>query len=70
MTHEKLEKVEAEIERFRNATIELRAKAKTHYYIDQVKHPGFFQSYSPKESGALRRVSMDLTRALAEFRNP
>lgn len=26
--------------------------------------------HSPKESGALRRASMDLTRALAEMRKP
>ena len=29
-----------------------------------------FQSSAPKQSGALRRASMELTRALAEMRKP
>jgi hypothetical protein len=29
-----------------------------------------FESYHPKESGATKRASMDLTRALADYRKP
>lgn len=32
------------------------------------KHPGGYAT--PKESGALRRASMDLTRSLADMRRP
>ncbi len=30
----------------------------------------FTHDYFPRESGAIRRASMDLTRALADLRNP
>ena len=35
---------------------------------DGKKHIGF--PLAPKESGALRRISLDLTRALADMRRP
>ena len=68
MTHETLSKAEAEARRFLAACSEMRHKSTRHDYIDQDKHPGFFCTWPPKERGAVRRASMDLTRALAELR--
>ena len=51
-------------QRFLNAADALRqAEAK-----DAVEHNGYVNC--PRERGALRRASMDLTRALAEMRRP
>ena len=35
-----------------------------------VPQKGYRIAFGPKETGALRRASMDLTRALAEMRKP
>ncbi|NMF18613.1 hypothetical protein HF883_10315 [Cloacibacillus porcorum] len=40
----------------------------TDYYTGESLADGLDSSHFPKESGAVRRASMDLTRALAELR--
>ena len=64
---EKLHVVKQEIERFLEKEADLvKAVEESKYeYGGQI-----FECSCPKESGALRRASMDLTRALAEFRKP
>lgn len=55
-----------------------RAKQEAIRFLDRVENieyslsdkPKSFLIFASKESGALRRASMDLTRALAEMRRP
>ena len=60
MNRATLENAMVEAQRFIDRAHELSAAEPTR---------GYFSS-SPKESGAVRRASMDLTRALAEMRKP
>ena len=39
-------------------------------YHDWRGNPIDYETYAPKESGSLRRISLDLTRALADMRRP
>lgn len=68
MNREKLKIAIAEAERFIR-----RAKAlpkPTTYTVPGSAYNPFTNDNFPKESGAIRRASMDLTRALAELRKP
>ena len=68
MNRDKLAAAVAEAERFIR-----RAKAlpkPTKYEIPGSQHNPFWNDYFPKEQGAIRRASMDLTRALADLRRP
>jgi len=60
MKDAKIEAVLVEIKRFKDAILKLRAERNA--------HPKYFNH--PKESGKVRRASLDLTRALAELRKP
>lgn len=66
MSATKLEKAIAEAERFLEAAKRLKARG------DKAVTPNrrFYPSDFSKESGAAKRASMDLTRALAEYRKP
>lgn len=67
MDDKKISTVKREIKRFLEKEKELaEAKAKAKYTYDGRQYEGS----CPKESGALRRASMDLTRALADLRKP
>lgn len=55
----RLKAAEAEAKRFLKAAKVLR---------EEMKMPSYDWQSFPKESGACHRASMDLTRALAEFR--
>ena len=57
-----IKKIAAEVRRFDKALSKLSIRM----IQDDIKFHGW-QRY-PKESGAVKRASMDLTRALAEFR--
>lgn len=59
MTNETIEIAVAEAERFIAAAKRLEEAEKTNG-----------RGVNPKENGALRRASMDLTRALADMRRP
>lgn len=64
MTEIKIEKVEEEIKRFQERVKELReAKAR----MRSSEYNGC-SVWNPKQSGAVRRASLDLTRALADLR--
>ena len=68
MNRDKLAAAVAEAERFIK-----RAKAlpkPTSYDIPGSAHNPFTHDNFPKEQGAIRRASMDLTRALADLRRP
>lgn len=74
-----VKKAEAEAKRFLERVNELKEATKgfmrSHWDSKQEKHiPGkMFDSdyfYGSKESAALKRASMDLTRALAKLRSP
>ena len=58
----------AEARRFLERAIDLKRATKKPDWTDSEGHQ-FFPS-APKEHGALRRASIDLTRALAEMRKP
>ena len=65
MTPEKIKAAEAEAKRFLARVAEFRKAAplrKTDYHE-------YYES-APRESGAVRRASMDLTRALSAMRRP
>ena len=77
MKLEKLETAIAEAKRF----LARAAAAKKAHNIAIKPMPGYeaaalqypvddLHAYSPRENGALRRASMDLTRALADLRKP
>jgi hypothetical protein len=38
--------------------------------VNIINHDGYFSLEGPKETGALRRASMELTKALADLRKP
>lgn len=61
MTKDKIDAAAAEAKRFLKKYKEFHDA-----YANQKWH----HSFGTKESGALRRASMDLTRALAEMRKP
>jgi hypothetical protein len=65
-----IEIVEVEIKRFRQKakTLKDAINADKGYLING--YDTRFYSNHPKETGALRRASLDLTRVLAEFRKP
>lgn len=64
MKIEQLELAIAEAKRFiAKAELCVIARSKTHGSGDYI-----FHDHAPKESGAVRRASMDLTRQLAEMR--
>ena len=68
MNREKLKVAIAEAERFIK-----RAKAlpePTQYEVPGSTYNPFTNDNFPKESGAIRRASMDMTRALADLRRP
>lgn len=48
-----------------NKLVEAR-KTQQLYVYDGITH--YYDSHAPKESGAVRRASMDLTRCLADMR--
>ena len=61
MNKAKLETVKIEIDRFMSRADD---------YVKEKEKIGSNSAYeTPKESGALRRASLDLTRALAKFRS-
>lgn len=62
MTREKILAVEQEIKRFERTVRNLDDDMRLHSYK--------YLTDSPKQTGAIRRASMDLTRALAEMRKP
>ncbi len=61
MRKDRLCKVEQELNRYNQAVAALRAKG-----IDS----GVETYYGSKETGAVRRASLDLSRALADLRKP
>lgn len=71
----KIDKVERELLRLHDAIRESR-KAHTENGVASAGRPKEYQYFnpnnldSPKHTGALKRASMDLTRALAELRKP
>lgn len=65
MDREKLKLAITEAERFI-----ARAKALPKPVPYESHGHNFTQDYFPRESGAIRRSSMDLTRALADLRKP
>lgn len=76
---EKLHVVDEEMERLRNAigyyrmAVEKEAAEEEKHleaHKDSPVHIHFFRGTLPKQTGAIRRASMDLTRALAELRRP
>lgn len=66
MQIEQIKQAIQEAERFIKAAEACIAARRLTYTVD--KH--VFQPAGPKESGALRRASMDLTRQLAKMRQP
>jgi len=65
MTSAKIAVAVAEAKRFLKRHEEWKAKQGT-YTMEGVDH--LFRVYTPRENGALRRASMDLSRALADLR--
>jgi len=59
MTDDRIKEAEAEAKRFLRCAIEVRKRIRA-----DAGHP----AYQMKETAALRRASMDLTRALARLR--
>lgn len=59
MDKNKVSKVKEEMSRFKRAISDMEKNAT----VDATNH-----YWGPKETGAVRRASMDLTRALAELR--
>ena len=62
MTPEKIKTVQAEAQRLFKAVSKMEAAAK--------EEGGSYIRYGSKLSGAVRRASMDLTRALSDLRRP
>jgi hypothetical protein len=58
MLESKVKKVKTELKRMKDAIEEMEKKA-------VISHGSF---WGPKETGAVRRASMDLTRSLADLR--
>lgn len=65
MTPEKVKAVEAEIKRVQERIKAWRATETKHTLYDGTST---YTRHGAKEGGALRRASMDLTRALADLR--
>ena len=66
MKTKEIEKTVKEAKRFiAAAELCLAARKQTYVHGDYTYHPD-----APKESGATRRASLDLTRQLAEMRRP
>jgi hypothetical protein len=66
MKTKQIEFAVAEAKRFiKKAEICLEARSKTHGSGNYI-----FHNLAPKESGSVRRASLDLTRQLAEMRKP
>jgi hypothetical protein len=65
---DKLKVAEDEAYRFLDAAKKLRRYASQEG--SYVLRNGSYYSCAPKQTGAVRRASMDLTRALAELRKP
>lgn len=63
---QKLDIAVAEARRF----IERAEALPVPYSYQNGDYPLFFCEIFPREKGAIRRASMDLTRALADLRNP
>ena len=74
MNLEKIDGAIAEAQRFISAAKHLKGAKQTRY--EQYKNTPWGESstvdnaHCPREQGALRRASMDLTRALADLRKP
>ena len=60
----KIEAAQAEAERFLNKVMDWKLAQKTHV----CSSGEIYNTATPKQNGALRRASMDLTRALADMR--
>jgi hypothetical protein len=67
MNPEKIIAVEKELARVTAAIKAVREVAGKDAFTTEKRHHYF---YGSKETGALRRASMDLTRALADLRRP
>ena len=65
MTAENIAETKLEAQRFLRRVDDWE---NSHYTYETVSGP--YSSYGVKESGALRRSSMDLTRSLARMRKP
>lgn len=65
MTAERIAETKIEAERFLQRVAEYEASRYTYPIGDDSR---LYTSYGVKESGALRRASMDLTRSLAKMR--
>lgn len=72
MNIEKIDGAIAEAQRFIKTAKALKAaKQKRHeQYKKSWPHSTVDNAHCPREQGALRRASMDLTRALADLRRP
>lgn len=68
MDRKKLATAVAEAERFLERVKSLPKPEK--YEVPGSKYNPFTRDNYPKQQGAIRRASMDLTRALAELRRP
>ncbi len=68
MQHQTLSKAVAEAERFLRAARALQRVEKTDPVATLAQSHGHLSGYHPRESGAVMRASMDLTRALADLR--
>lgn len=73
MKKDKLKIAIQEAERFLEKAkllCELTEETRQKSGINATLNRNCFESYHPKESGATKRASMDLTRALADYRKP
>lgn len=68
MKHTALSAAIAEAERFLRAARKLQSVERQDPVNALARGNEWVSSYHPRESGAARRASMDLTRALAEMR--
>jgi len=66
MTPQTIRAAMAEAERFITAATDLLAREEAERAADEMN----YSIYGSKASGATRRASLDLTRALAEMRKP
>jgi hypothetical protein len=68
---QKIQEVEAEIERFQKIVFRLRElRSKGRLYSEYLDEDGLpYLNDFPAETGAIRRASMDLTRVLARLRS-
>ena len=65
-----IETAEAEASRFLERVAAAKNAFEFHSFADGPKYGGFHTIEDTKATAALRRASMDLTRALAEMRKP